>query len=81
VLDDVRFGTLDQRADDLEAAVVGGVLGRHRLQAAGVEQVHQQRLDRVVTVVTERDLVAAIRAATLEDATAVNSAQNALPRR
>jgi hypothetical protein len=58
-LGDACLGTLDQRTDDLEAPVVGGVAGRHGLQLPAEERVHQEGLERVVAMVPERDLVAA----------------------
>ena len=78
---DVGLGALDQRADHLEAAVVGAVARRHRLQLAAVEQVQQERLERVVAVVAERDLVAAEPlGGGVEDAAAQPRAQRAVGR-
>ena len=81
-LGDVGLGALDQRADHLEAAVVGAVARRHRLQLAAVEQVQQERLERVVAVMTERELVAAEPlGGRVEDAAAQARAQRAVRRR
>ena len=55
----VGLGRVGERADDDEAAVVGREARRHRRQLAAEEQVQEQRLERVVAVVAERDLVAA----------------------
>ena len=55
---DVGLGDLDQGANDLEAAVGGGVARRHGLQAPGVAQVHQEGGQGVFQVVPQRDFVA-----------------------
>ena len=59
VLCDVGLGALDQRADHLEAAIVGAIARRHRLELARVEQIEEERLERVIAMMTEGDLVAA----------------------
>src|SRR5262245_2901135 len=55
---DLGLGTLDERPDHLEAAVVGAIARRHRLELAAVEQIEQEGLERIVAVMAERDLVA-----------------------
>ena len=53
---EVGLGHVGQRADHDVAAVVADQLGRHALQPAAEEHVHEQRLQHVVAVVAERDL-------------------------
>jgi len=52
----VGLSHIGQRADYDVAPVVAGQLGRHALQAAAEEHVHQQRHHHVVAVVAECDL-------------------------
>ena len=57
---DFRLADEVERADELHAREVRGVeLRHHRLVLTGVEHAHEDGLDDVVEVVTERDFVAA----------------------
>ncbi len=53
---EVALGHVGERPDDDVPAVVAHQLGRHALQPAGEEHVHEERLHHVVAVVAERDL-------------------------
>ena len=53
---EVALGDVGERADDDVAAVVADQLGRHALQPAAEEHVHEQRRHHVVAMVAERDL-------------------------
>ena len=58
-LGDVRLAAVGERPDHHVAAVVGEQLGRHRLEAAGEEEVEEQRLEDVLAMVPQGDLVGA----------------------
>ena len=75
---EVGLGDVGERADDDVPAVVADQLGRHALQAAAEEHVHEQRLHHVVAMVAERDLGRAELARdAVEDAAAQARAQAA----
>jgi hypothetical protein len=56
---DVALGAVDEWPDHDVLSVVGEELGRHRLELSRKREVEEQRDQRVVTVMAERDLVAA----------------------
>ena len=75
---DLVLGAEEERTDDDVLPVVGAELRGHRLQLTGEHEVQHQRRDRVVAVVSERDLGAAeLFGEAIEDAAAEARAERA----
>ena len=53
------FANVDERSNHDVCSIVGHELRGHRFQCAGEKQIEEQRLDEIVGVMAERDLVRA----------------------